>query len=88
VPFCSLDATGATGHDRDVHKCSFCGKSDYEVGLYGGPQVAICTDCVRMMYEDIGPVEPTRRPGSEGKAIVSFSSTHEVTATPQPEVEE
>ena len=70
-----------------MHKCSFCGKSEYQVGLYGGPQVAICTDCVRMMYEDIGPVEPTPSPESEGETIVSFSSTREVTAASQREVE-
>ena len=87
MPFCALDATLATGHDRQVHKCSFCGKSEYQVGLYGGPQVAICTECVRMMYEDIGPVEPTPRPEPEGETVVSLSAAREVTAAPQPEVE-
>ena len=61
--------------------------SEYQVGLYGGPQVAICTECVRMMYEDIGPVQPTRRPESEGETIVSFSETRQVSEVPQPELE-
>jgi hypothetical protein len=70
-----------------VHKCSFCGLSEYQVGLYGGPQVMICTECVRWMYEEIGPVEPKRRSESEGEMIVSFSSTREVSAASQPEQE-
>jgi hypothetical protein len=68
-----------------VNKCSFCGLSEYQVGLYGGPQVMICTECVRVMYEDIGPVEPTPRPGDDKETIVSVTSTREVSATPTPE---
>jgi hypothetical protein len=61
--------------DHGVNTCSFCGKSEYQVGLYGGPQVAICTECVTLFYEDVGPVAPTTRPASDGKLIVSVSET-------------
>jgi ATP-dependent protease Clp ATPase subunit len=70
-----------------MQTCSFCGKSEHQVGLYGGPQVAICTECVRMMYEDIGPVEPKPRPESEGETIVSFSASQEVKPAPPSEGE-
>jgi hypothetical protein len=61
--------------DHGVNTCSFCGKSEYQVGLYGGPQVAICTECVTLFYEDVGLVAPTTRPASDGKLIVSVSET-------------
>jgi hypothetical protein len=70
-----------------MHTCSFCGKSEYQVGLYGGPQVAICTECVRTMYEDIGPLEPKSRPESEGETIVSFSVSRDVKPAPRSEDE-
>lgn len=54
--------------------CSFCGKSEHQVGLYGGPQAAICTECVALFYE-AGPVAPTTRPASDGELIVSVSET-------------
>jgi hypothetical protein len=77
-------SSAGTGHwteplkerdDHGVNTCSFCGKSEYQVGLYGGPQVAICTECVALFYEDVGPVAPTTRPALDGELIVSVSET-------------
>jgi hypothetical protein len=58
-----------------VKVCSFCGESEYQVGLYGGPQVAICSECVTLFYEEVGPVTPTPRPASDRESIVSVSET-------------
>ena len=64
------------GEPRDMVKCSFCGKTQKQVGkLIGGPGVSICNECVDLcndIIEDEGiRSRPPEGPTSSGETGAS-----------------
>lgn len=51
--------------DRDIRRCSFCGKKQGEVRLVAGPSdVYICHLCVALCNEILAHEAPTAGPGA------------------------